>query len=81
MIDPLVFIQSFIKIRLAAATGPEEATFVRFCIFEIFCFRDAAHQLNVTFQYLVKKFTVLNVVAATSSLLVSISQSWWCIHK
>tara|TARA_B110000285_G_C15085666_1_gene596097 strand:- start:1022 stop:1267 length:246 start_codon:yes stop_codon:yes gene_type:complete len=81
MIDPLVFIQSFIKIRLAAATGPEEVPFVGFCVFEIVCFTDATHQLGVTFQYLVKEFTVLDVVAATSSLMVTISRSWWSIHK
>lgn len=49
MIDPLVFIQSFIKICLAAATGPEEVPFVGFCVFEIVCFTDATHQLGVTF--------------------------------
>lgn len=49
MIDPLIFIQSFIKICLTAATGPEEVPFVRFCVFEIVSFTDATHQLGVTF--------------------------------
>ena len=81
MIDSLVFIQSFIKIRLTAATGPEEVPFVRFCIFEIVCFTNATHQLGVSFQYLVKELTVLDVVAASSSLMMAISRSWWSIHK
>ena len=49
MIDPLVFIKTFIKIRLTAATGPEEIPFVGFGVFEIVGFADATHQLGVTF--------------------------------
>jgi hypothetical protein len=49
MIDPLVFIKPFVKIRLTAATGPEEVPFVRFGVFEIVGFTEATHQLGVTF--------------------------------
>ena len=81
MIDSLVFIQSFIKIRLTAATGPEEIPFVRFSVFEVVCFTDATHQFGIAFQYLVKEFTVLDVVAAASSLMVAVGRCWWSVHK
>lgn len=81
MIDSLVFIQTLIKIRLAAATGPEEIPFVGFGVFEIVCFTDTTDEFCVTLQNLVQEFTVLYVIATATALMMPVGGSWWSVHK
>lgn len=66
VIDPLIFIQTFIKERFAGRGRPEDVPIVRVREAKIVCFQKTSHQFCITSQNFVKEFTRLFITWSRS---------------
>lgn len=80
MVDPLVLVETFVKVSLAAATRPENVPFMRLSEGKAIGFTKAADELGVTLKDLVQHLTVVNMVARPCAY-VAVGGGWWSIHQ
>jgi len=78
MVDSLIFIESFIKVGLAARAGPKKIPLVRFCESKSVGFAQRTDKFCVSLKDFVEHLAVVDVVA---SPLVSVSRCWRSVHQ
>lgn len=81
MVNPLKLIETLVEIGLTTATSPEQIPLMRLCICKTISFTETSDEFGVTLENFVKKLTVVNVIAALLSSMVSIGRSWRSIHQ
>ena len=72
MVNPLKLIESLVKIGLTTATSPEQIPLMRLRICKTISFTETSYEFGVTLENFVKELTVVNMIAALLSSMVSI---------
>jgi hypothetical protein len=78
MVDSLIFVQTFVKIRFATARCPEEIPLMGLGVSEVVGLAKGSHKLRVTLQDLVKELAVIDMVSTLVGM--TISRCWRSIH-
>lgn len=64
VIDFLVLIETFVKVRLASRVTPQHIPIVRFCMLKTIRLENRSNQASLSTEYLVEKFcTLVGVVS------------------
>ena len=66
MIDLLVLVKTFVEIRLASTTGPQDVPLVRLSVRKVVCLEHRPHQLGVSSEDFVQQLTRVLIVVSAS---------------
>lgn len=72
MVNSLKLIETLVEIGLTTATSPKQIPLMRLCICKTISFTETSYEFGVTLENFVKKLTIVNMVAALLSSMVSI---------